>query len=711
MLSTSLPLHKQLVKPKASKLTPDTRLPSKVNFTSQESKGPLTSNTSNVNFSGLCKVYFANNISFKGLEGKKAQKGLPIPTEEDLISGNLFYRDLTKIDPEKLKTINFTTANLIGANLSGLDLTGMDLSGATLGMAKLINTNLSDTNLTGANFESATLIHADLTGANLTDTKFENATLTDANLAGANLTRTNFKYAKLWNANLSDTKVIKDSIKGSKPDFWFAELINAEIKGADLPEANFNKAILFKANITDSKFNAANFNRTCFIDAKLINCEFLNNTSFDNANFTKATVNSDFTGAYITDSNFTDANVVSNFTNAEMRYCDFINTQFVKTKFNDAHLNDSNFIRTSFSECALQQADFSDATFFERKDDKTNDWSNAVLANAKFYNKDDALKIVQNENDAKLKVENKLTKQENNNELKGFAKVSGMDSLKLQFQKRIINRIKYPDLYQKLGLSLPNGILLHGPSGCGKTFMAKALAEEVSKQVGHEIPFIEMTGVESKYIHETPKMIGDVFTKAKAEAQKHSLCVLLIDEIEKAIPSRANTSAEHQHLIEETNKYLTELQDIGKSGVIVLGATNLLERLDDAAIRPGRFDELIYVGPPDFDARKGLIKMSLEQRESGKKLAESFSKESTEYDELVKGLEGYSSSDVCKIVNDAAVEVAEETVKIMEAPGSNTNVEDVTIEIRHIEKAIKDFQKSRNKKVKPKETYNNGIYQ
>lgn len=219
-------------------------------------------------------------------------------------------------------------------------------------------------------------------------------------------------------------------------------------------------------------------------------------------------------------------------------------------------------------------------------------------------------------------------------ELSGFDAVAGMRDLKIQLTQDVINPILQKDKYKKFKLSIPNGILLYGPPGCGKTYIVKKLAEEIN------FNFIEVkhSDVASTYQHGTVEKIAKVFKEAKQK--KPSL--LFIDELDGLMPKR--DSSMHTHKLEEINEFLTHLNNAGKEDILVVGATNQLELIDDAILRSGRFDKKFFVMPPDFEARKNLFLMYLEGRPI----------QDIDYNLLAKKTDNYSCSDIEMICNEAA---------------------------------------------------------
>lgn len=219
----------------------------------------------------------------------------------------------------------------------------------------------------------------------------------------------------------------------------------------------------------------------------------------------------------------------------------------------------------------------------------------------------------------------------------GLDCVGGMLELKNILLSDVIHPALNPEKYTKFKLTLPNGILLYGPPGCGKTFIIRKLAEELS----YFFVELEHSSVASPYIHETTRLISQAFELAKAKKP----ALLFIDELEGLVPKRDGLQAGMQFKQEEVNEFLIQLNDAGKSGVLVAGATNRPHLIDQAVLRSGRIDKRIFVGPPDKEARKELFKMFLKGRPCSSNL---------DIEVLADKTELFSCSDIELLVNDAA---------------------------------------------------------
>lgn len=219
----------------------------------------------------------------------------------------------------------------------------------------------------------------------------------------------------------------------------------------------------------------------------------------------------------------------------------------------------------------------------------------------------------------------------------GFADVGGMEALKEEIRLKIIYPLTHADMFKAYGKSVGGGILMYGPPGCGKTHLARATAGEVKAgfiSVGiHDV--LDM------WIGNSERNLHGLFEQARRNAP----CVLFFDEVDALGASRSDmkTSA-GRHLI---NQFLSELDGVKASndGVLILGATNAPWHLDSAFRRPGRFDRILFVPPPDPEARAGVLRLLLKGRPV----------EDVDYDAVAKKCDGFSGADL-KAVVDLAIE-------------------------------------------------------
>ncbi len=240
-------------------------------------------------------------------------------------------------------------------------------------------------------------------------------------------------------------------------------------------------------------------------------------------------------------------------------------------------------------------------------------------------------------------IENKNPRQQK--EGNGFADVAGMRELKAQLQRDVIDLLRNPDKYKSYGLTLPNGMLLYGPPGCGKTFFAKKLAEEVGFNFMMRTP----SDLKSRYVNATQENIAAMFK----EAEENAPTIIFIDEINELLPKR-NSDA-HEMSRSAVNEMLAQMDRTGERGIFVIGATNLPDEIDEAMLRTGRLEKRIYVGPPDEVARKEMFEMYLKDR---------YTDFGIDYRRLAELTDGYVSSDIRYLVDEAARMALERTEKI-----------------------------------------------
>jgi len=187
----------------------------------------------------------------------------------------------------------------------------------------------------------------------------------------------------------------------------------------------------------------------------------------------------------------------------------------------------------------------------------------------------------------------------------GFKDIAGMKDLKELLKVDVIDALKERERYAEFGLTIPNGMLLYGPPGCGKTFFAEKIAEEI----GFRFYQIRPSDLQSKYVNATQENIGALFQ----EARDNSPSIIFIDELDALVPDRNMPNMNHMSS-SAVNEFLAQMNNSGESEVFVIGATNRPESIDNAVLRAGRLDKIIYIPPPEFDARAEMFELVLAKR-------------------------------------------------------------------------------------------------
>src|ERR671939_667025 len=217
--------------------------------------------------------------------------------------------------------------------------------------------------------------------------------------------------------------------------------------------------------------------------------------------------------------------------------------------------------------------------------------------------------------------------------------IGGLEEVKRELQEAVEWPMRYPNLYKELGHLIPKGILLHGPSGTGKTMLAKAVATE------SEANFISVKGPEliSKWVGESEKGIREIFRKAR----QASPCVIFFDELDAVAPRRGRSEGD-AHVTERViSQMLTEMDGLEDlKGVVVIGATNRPDILDEALLRPGRFDRILEVPKPDKGARKQIYQVHTKKKPLDRDV---------NLDRLVELTDGMTGTDIAAVVNAAAM--------------------------------------------------------
>jgi len=216
--------------------------------------------------------------------------------------------------------------------------------------------------------------------------------------------------------------------------------------------------------------------------------------------------------------------------------------------------------------------------------------------------------------------------------------VGGLDEVKSRLREAVEAPLKHPDVFEEMGIRTPKGVLLFGPPGTGKTLLAKAVATE------SEANFISIKGPEifNKYVGESEKAVREIFKKARQTAP----CVLFFDEIDAVMGHRSmrDETGVSKRIV---NQFLAELDGMQSlQNVLVVGATNRADILDPAVLRPGRFDSVVFVPPPDEDARVEIFEVHTRDMPLT---------EDVDLRELAKMTKGFSGADIEGLCREAAM--------------------------------------------------------
>ncbi len=229
-----------------------------------------------------------------------------------------------------------------------------------------------------------------------------------------------------------------------------------------------------------------------------------------------------------------------------------------------------------------------------------------------------------------------------------WSDIGGLEDVKQQLREAVEWPMKHPEVFEQMGIEPPKGILLYGPPGTGKTLLAKAVATESGSN------FIAVRGPEilSKWVGESEKAIRQIFRRARQVAP----AIIFFDELDAIAPARGyrhDTSGVTDRIV---NQLLTEMDGIEPlRNVVVIAATNRPDIIDPALLRPGRFDRLIYVPPPDEKARLEIFKVHTRNMPLA---------EDVDLKELARKTEGYTGADIAAVCREAAMIALREEFKV-----------------------------------------------
>ena len=225
-----------------------------------------------------------------------------------------------------------------------------------------------------------------------------------------------------------------------------------------------------------------------------------------------------------------------------------------------------------------------------------------------------------------------------------FRDVAGLDEEKADLEE-IVDFLKTPGKYTELGARIPKGILLVGPPGTGKTLLAKAIAGEA------KVPFFSISGSDfvEMFVGVGASRVRDLFQEAK----KNAPCIVFIDEIDAVARQRGSgLGGSHDEREQTLNQLLVEMDGFGvNSGIIVLAATNRVDILDPAILRPGRFDRKVAISRPDVKGREAILKVHAQNKPLS---------EDVDLERIAQTTAGFSGADLENLMNEAAILAAKE---------------------------------------------------
>ena len=279
--------------------------------------------------------------------------------------------------------------------------------------------------------------------------------------------------------------------------------------------------------------------------------------------------------------------------------------------------------------------------------------------------------------------------------------IGGLDSVKRELREVVEWPIRFPQIYKKLGHTAPKGILIHGSSGTGKTMLAKAVATE------SEANFISVKGPEllSKWVGESERGIREIFRKAR----QASPCVIFFDEIDSIAASRGGTLAggigsgnssigsSYSGSERMLSQLLTEMDGIQEMhDIVVIAATNRVDMIDTALLRPGRFDRIIFTPNPDKATREKILQIHRKGAQIRKDV---------DLNRIAEITEGFSGADVSAVTNTAVSLVLKDHIQKYPSPEEALkHTSEALVSMRHFEDAIKKVRGQ--KEIKPEEKIN-----
>jgi transitional endoplasmic reticulum ATPase len=268
--------------------------------------------------------------------------------------------------------------------------------------------------------------------------------------------------------------------------------------------------------------------------------------------------------------------------------------------------------------------------------------------------------------------------------------VGGLEDVKEELREAVEWPLKYPDLFAQLNATPPKGLLLYGPPGTGKTLLAKAVAHE------SESNFISVKGPEllNKFVGESEKAVREVFRKAR----QASPCIIFFDEIDSVAPTRGSSVGD-SHVTERViSQFLTEMDGLEElRNVVIIAATNRPDIIDSALLRPGRFDRLLFVPPPDLEARRQIFKIHTRKTPLA---------DDVNLDDLARKTDGYTGADIASLANTGVMLALREHIsKAKDPEDAKKRAKGLRVAKRHFEEALQKIKPMRTEELKMYERF------
>jgi transitional endoplasmic reticulum ATPase len=270
--------------------------------------------------------------------------------------------------------------------------------------------------------------------------------------------------------------------------------------------------------------------------------------------------------------------------------------------------------------------------------------------------------------------------------------VGGLEESKQELMESVEWPLRYAALYRHMNATPPKGIMLYGPPGTGKTLLAKAVATE------SQANFISVKGPEflSKWVGESEKAVRETFRKARQAAP----CVVFLDEIDAIAPVRG-TSSDSGVTERVISQLLTEMDGLEPlHNVVVIAATNRPDIIDPALMRPGRFDRMVYIGPPDLEARREILKIHTKDKPLDTDV---------DLNKIAVKMDNYTGAEIAAVCNEAVMLAIRDYV-IEGRDVDEEKVKGYKVGAKYFEKAMENVQPMTAGELKKYESLSPNMY-